>query len=138
MEKDTHRPDPTTRYSGYHLGIRRKLAVSVQDAWDYFCSAKGLNVWIEGPCQVHADQEIELPDGTRIVWKAVNARDSLAFAYRLPDWSSFSNVQIRFLPKEDVLLLHVIQENIPDIETRNHLSNRLAQLVTNEKICPGD
>lgn len=125
------------KHSGYQVGIRKKISASPEQVWDCFSAPRGLALWLELPDNLDPrSKEVQiLSDGSTIEWVECKECDQLSFKYKLPEWVDYSQVYIRILDHTDICIVHILQENIPDLKIRNDLKNKLEKILIPEFIC---
>jgi len=133
MEKERILTNQKTTHSGYHLGIRRKVNATPDEVWERLQRLETLQLWLPGLEKVASPGSA---DETRSAagifhWKECERSVLLSFRYKEHDWPGWSNVKIRVIGhQKDHSLIHILQENIPDLSCRGSLSERLCSSLT--------
>ena len=111
-----HHPVGLTQSTGYEIGLRKTLPISLEGAWQRITSPQGLALWL-GPgvdLTLAKGETCRLADGTRVDVRVFTPFSHLRFGWQPPGWERPSVIQVRVIPRGDektVIAFH--QEHLP-------------------------
>lgn len=133
MDEKHDQLQASLRHSGYQLVYRIKLDRPTENIWSYLTNESGLSLWIPGceATKIGEAGEHCLPDGTSLEWGELLDKELIGFKYKKKDWNLFSYVKIRLIPaNERLVIMQIMQENIPDMEERNKLKGAIENMIS--------
>jgi enamine deaminase RidA (YjgF/YER057c/UK114 family)/uncharacterized protein YndB with AHSA1/START domain len=103
-----------TKKAGFQIGVRRTIAVSVEDAWAMLTSAEGLGLWLGAPLQLEPGASYQASDGATGTVSVVNPEENIRLTW-LPrlHWPRASIVQVRVIPNGAKTVISFHQEHLP-------------------------
>ena len=109
-----------TRDTGFQIGVRRTLAVSLDDAWRRLTSPEGVRAWLgEGDLSWDKRAPYRLADGSGGEVRVFEAGHHLRLTWQPPDWPRASTIQLRVIPAaggKTTVAFH--QEHLPGPDER--------------------
>lgn len=82
MEKKTG----FTKYAGWQFGLRKSIALNVDEVWDFLFSENGTRIWLK-----NADTG----------FSTFSQLSHIRTKWKLKDWSNNASLQMRVLPHKD-------------------------------------
>lgn len=110
-----------TRDTGFQIGVRRTLAVPLDDAWRWLTSPEGVRAWLgeaEG-LSFAKGAAYRTADGSRGEVRVFEAGHHLRLTWQPPDWPRASTIQLRVIPSaggNTTIAFH--QEHLPGPDER--------------------
>lgn len=114
-------PVGVTKDAGIQIGFRKTYSVSKQQAWDFFMSPEGLELWI-GKCpsfRLAVGSEYESVEGISGKITVVESDHKLRLTWKRPEWDKPSRLQLYFLSTasgKTTIAIH--QEMLEDVYIR--------------------
>jgi activator of HSP90 ATPase len=112
-----------TKNVGFQFSITKTCAVSVDEAWDFLLSESGIAIWLG---DIHFE-DFEL-NNSLITKSGIEAKitifkaDShLRLAWKPPNWSNNSFIEIRVLTNKDRAKLGLLHTHMMSIEQRQEV-----------------
>lgn len=131
-----------TKNTGFQIGVRKTFAVSVETAWDFLFSEKGLAFWL-GKIELESfslDKPYKTKDGIEGKISTFNPFSNIRMTWKPTHWTNMSTVQIRVIEIKGKTTISFHQDKLIDSDQRNemkkHWNNVLAKIgteLTNEK-----
>ncbi|WP_310735591.1 SRPBCC domain-containing protein [Cohnella herbarum] len=114
-------PVGATKDAGVQIGVRRTLAITKEQAWNFLLSPAGLSLWIGDvpPLKLQIGQEYESKEGVSGKITAVVPYHKLRMTWKRPEWDNPSRLQLYFLStKSGKTTLAVHQEMLDEVYMR--------------------
>jgi len=109
-----------TRNSGFQIGMRRTLPISLGQAWRMMTSPEGLRIWLGelagGAIEAGADYQLAGGCGGKVT--TIAPLSHIRLTWRLPDWPRASILQMRLIPNGERSVVAFHQEQLPGPEER--------------------
>jgi uncharacterized protein YndB with AHSA1/START domain len=117
-----------TRDTGYVVGMRRTLPLSVADAWRLVTSTAGVRAWLGDGTRVEwaPGREYALADGSAGVVRVVEPESHLRLTWQPGGWPRASTIQVRVIAAARGTTIALHQEHLPDAGAR---AERLAHFA---------
>lgn len=119
MGDQDERPVGLTRDTGYQIGVRRTLPVTLGKAWALLLSPEGLALWLGAgsalPSPPDKGAQYQLPDGARGEVRVIKPESHIRITWHPEGWARSSTIQVRVMPASGdraVIIFH--QEHLPD------------------------
>ena len=128
------RPIGLTKHTGFQVGARRTLPVSLQEAWDLVTSQKGIRAWLGGSpkASLLPGETYRLRDGTIGSVRLVSPGSHLRITWHPSGWERPSLIQVRVIRAATGTTISFHQEHLPDTRSREqrraHFSAALDKL----------
>lgn len=113
-----------TLATGFEVGIQRTYPLGKENLWKILTSGKGLALWLGSDTKIDLKEggTFKTKEGISGEFRVVRKGEKLRLTWKLPDWKSFSTLQIYLLPvgaNKTSLRFH--QEKLPDEITRKRM-----------------
>lgn len=121
-----------TAATGFQVGVRKTLPISLECAWGLLTSTEGINVWIgEAPgLQMVKGQKYETLSGVSGMIRVVNPLQNLRITWKPVNWQKPSIVQVRVIPAgKDKTTISFHQENLPDQAARLYMRDHWQKVL---------
>ncbi|MCD1257590.1 SRPBCC domain-containing protein [Paenibacillus athensensis] len=123
----TERITGQTAAAGFQIGVRKTLAATREQLWNWLLSRQGLGHWLgeldELPLESGLRYETE--EGVTGEVRVVKLQEQLRLTWQPPGWLAPSTVQIRLLAAaEDKTTLSFHQEKLRDAAARERMKQR--------------
>lgn len=132
-----------TKDVGFQFGIRKTFSVSIEYAWDFMFSEKGLNIWLgklENELEIKKTYKTE--EGIEGFVRVFKPFSHIRLNWKKKDWDNISTVQVRVIGSKGKSIISFHQEKLLNPEQRvemqeywnkkiNELSNELKRLSQN-------
>jgi len=91
------KPVGQTQGSGFQVGVRRTMNVSVQEAWELITSNPGVQAWLGDvpTIRIEKGQRFLTTDGVSGEITTVNPYVNIRLSWRMTGWDKPSIVQVR-------------------------------------------
>ena len=126
------KPVGLTASVGYQIGVRRTLAMTQRQAWDFMLSPEGLKLWIGNveSLGLNRGDRYASPNGASGEMRVAKPYEQLRLTWRLPRWERPSTLQIRFLPaSEGRTTISFHQEHLDGPATREEMKLRWEEVI---------
>ena len=126
-------PVGTTKDAGMQIGVRRTMAVTKEEAWDFLTSPKGLSLWIgEAPSfKLQVGHEYESREGVSGKITVVVPCHKLRMTWKRPEWDNPSRLQIYVLStKTGKTNIAIHQEMLDDVYMREVMRRYWNEVLT--------
>ena len=104
-----NKPVGLTQDSGYEIGARRTFPVSMNDAWDFLMSEKGLEVWLGNIrlSDLEIGKTIDL-FGIQVMMRLIKPYSHLRMTWIKDEWRNASMLQLRVIKagKKATIIFH--------------------------------
>jgi uncharacterized protein YndB with AHSA1/START domain len=131
-----------TKDAGFQIGVRKTFSVSLEAAWNFLFSEKGLALWL-GEIEleyVDLEKPYKTKDGIEGKINTFKPYSHIRLTWRPTYWTNLSTVQIRVIDTKGKTTISFHQDKLIDSDQRNemkkHWCNVLAKIeteLTNEK-----
>ncbi|MDF2683716.1 MAG: ATPase [Brevibacillus sp.] len=124
-----------TARAGFQIGVRRALAISPEEAWDFLMSEPGLKCWLGtfSSIQIEPKFSFESKEGISGEFRIVKPFLQIRLTWKKKEWQKPSTLQIRFLSGEaNKTTISFHQENLSDQQVREEMKLRWEDVL--EKI----
>lgn len=121
IQEGKSKPVGLTEDSGWQVGARRTIDASLDTAWKFVFSERGLAIWL-GELEGGLPQEANcyrLSDGVEGVVRVYKPRSHARLTWKPPAWAQASTLQLRLLAKDKRCTIAFHQENMPSQQARN-------------------
>jgi uncharacterized protein YndB with AHSA1/START domain len=120
-----------TKDAGWQVGMRRSLAIGIEDLWHLLTSAHGIAVWLgeAADLPMQKGSRYKLSDGTTGEIKVIHPYSHLRITWHPPAWPRPSTMQLRLVSKGSRTVLALHQERLPGAEARNQRRAFFAQVL---------
>lgn len=109
-----------TRDSGYQVGVRKTLPLTLEDGWQLVTSSAGIADWlgeiVEGEFEVGGDYLLE--NGVRGELRVLRQQSHLRLTWKPVSWRRASTIQVRVMPKGEKCTIAFHQEHLPNSAAR--------------------
>lgn len=123
-----------TADTGFQVGVRRTLPLSVDDAWRLLTSPEGVRAWL-GDARGFALEKgatYTTPAGASGEMRVAKPGSHLRVTWRPPGWARASTIQVRVIPSGVKTTLSFHEEHLPGAaereERRRHFEAVLDEL----------
>ncbi|GMK39566.1 hypothetical protein PCCS19_26200 [Paenibacillus sp. CCS19] len=114
-----------TLSSGYQIGVRRTLDLSVEEAWNLITSPQGVLLWlgeVTSDVTFEKGHQFHTKPGISGEVRTVNKFQNIRLTWKLANWDKPSTLQIRTIAKgSDRTTISFHQENLSGAEIREEL-----------------
>ncbi|HEX8430286.1 MAG TPA: SRPBCC domain-containing protein [Longimicrobium sp.] len=117
-ERTSEREVGKTRDTGWQIGVRRTMPLSVEEAWELVTSAEGMGAWLGGEVEMERGKGFALADGASGEVRVMKPRSHLRLTWQPGGWKRASTIQVRVLPAAGGATIAFHQEHLPDAEAR--------------------
>ncbi|PSL46317.1 activator of Hsp90 ATPase-like protein [Chitinophaga niastensis] len=124
-----------TKDVGFQLGVRKTLPVSVETAWDFLFSDKGMAIWL-GPLvsgELSTNKPYQTVNGIEGVVKVLKPLSHIRLSWKKKGWADHSTVQVRVINNKGRATISFHQEKLLDSKQREEMlkywSDILARIV---------
>lgn len=109
-----------TRDTGWQIGLRRTLPVSVADAWRLVTSPEGVRAWLGDGARVKLERgsDYALDDGSAGTVRVVQPESHLRLTWQPEGWPRPSTIQVRVMPAGERATIAFHQEHMPNAAAR--------------------
>lgn len=119
MANGDERPVGLTRDTGYQIGVRRTLPITLADAWALLFSPEGLALWLGNgaalPWPPDKGAQYRLPDGAQGEIRVFKPLSHIRITWQPEGWARASTIQVRVMPANgDRAVIAFHQEHLPD------------------------
>jgi len=109
-----------TKDSGWQIGVRKALPVSLQDACEFLISRDALCVWL-GDLQelkIAKRSEFQLKDGTSGMITVLKPDSHIRLSWQPLEYKHPAIIQVRLIPAGNKTVFSFHQEQLPSAEER--------------------
>ena len=119
-DPDLKRPVGLTKDAGWQIGVRRTVAMSVEDAWDLLFSDGGLKVWLGDPVNITfaKGEPYQLKDGTTGEIRVFKPLSHIRLTFDPPGAVRTSTIQVRVLANDGRCTIAFHQEHLSSAAER--------------------
>jgi len=134
-ERDGGREVGKTRDTGYVIGVRRTLPISLAEAWELITSPEGVRAWLGDGARVEwkPGREYALADGSAGAVRVVQPESHVRLTWRPRGWPRDSTIQVRVIAAASGTTIAFHQEHLPGAgareERRAHFAAALDALA---------
>lgn len=127
-----HKAVGQTKSAGFQVGKRKTFELSLQQAWDFIISAKGMGLWL-GDIQgtgVEEGNTYRTRDGAEGEFRIVKPYSHIRLTWRPEECQNISTIQVRVIPANNcktVISFH--QENLLGEKEREIMYQRWSKVV---------
>lgn len=91
------KPVGQTQASGFQVGVRKTLNISVQEAWELITSNHGVQAWLGDvpSLQIEKGHRFQTTDGVTGEISTINPHVNIRLSWRMAGWDKPSIVQVR-------------------------------------------
>lgn len=120
MPENNEKPVGLTKDTGFQVGVRRTLPISLEAAWDLLLSPRGLHVWLGEPITMRLANgaRYKLADGSDGQIRVLSPGSHIRLTWDPGNWPRASTIQARVIPAGDRTVIAFHQEHLPDQEAR--------------------
>lgn len=124
-----------TRGTGFQVGIRRTLPISLAEAWRLVTSPQGVRAWLgDGAVAWERGREYALADGSTGAVRVVEPESHVRLTWHPDGWPRASTIQVRVIAAASGTTIAFHQEHLPHAaarqERRAHFAAALEALET--------
>lgn len=107
-----------TRDGHFEVGMRRTLAIGVEEAWRLVTSRDGVRAWLGGDVALERGRTFALADGTAGKVRVFGPGSHLRLSWRPEGWAHASILQLRVIAAGEKTTVALHQERLPDAASR--------------------
>ena len=121
-----------TKASGFQIGVRRTLNLTVEEAWELLSSTKGIQAWLGNvpALQLETGMRFHTDEGISGQFTTVNPYRNIRLAWQSGNWDKASIVQVRTIASgtsKTTISFH--QEKLDGPETREAMKRYWEQAL---------
>lgn len=121
------KPAGLTKSSGYQIGVRRTLPITMEQAWNYLTSPEGVRSWLGDAPSISFTEgaPYRTAEGTTGEMRVVKPYEQIRMKCKFAHWEKPSTLQIRIIPageKKTTVSFH--QEQLADGIVREEMKRR--------------
>lgn len=121
-----------TTDTGFQIGVRRTLPISLEQAWKLIASREGIKLWLGDvkDFRLATGQAYQTRDGARGEVRVVNPHENIRLTWQPPEWQRASTIQARVIPggrEKTVVSFH--QEQLPGEVEREQMRQRWGKVL---------
>jgi uncharacterized protein YndB with AHSA1/START domain len=125
-----------TKDAGYQFGIRKTFPVSVEEAWDFMFSKKGLKTWLGDLDQdLMVKNPFKTGNGISGVVRILKPYSHIRMNWKKKPWNNISTLQIRFIRDNSKTTISFHQEKLKDSmqreEMKRYWNGKIEELKNN-------
>jgi uncharacterized protein YndB with AHSA1/START domain len=117
-ERTSEREVGKTRDTGWQIGVRRTLPLSVDEAWTRVTSPEGMGAWLGAEVELERGKGFALADGASGEVRVMEPGSHLRLTWQPGGWARSSTIQVRVLPAARGATVAFHQEHLPDAQAR--------------------
>jgi len=135
-DQGTGREVGSTRDTGFQIGVRRTLPMSLAEGWELMTSPEGVRAWLGDGARVEWEpgREYALANGSAGAVRVVQPESHVRLTWRPRGWPRDSTIQVRVLAAASGTTIAFHQEHLPSAaarqERRAHFAAALDALAT--------
>lgn len=112
-----------TKDAGFQFGIRRTFDLSLEEAWDFLFSDKGLGIWLgEQSESLNPGQKYHTTAGITGEVRVLKPYSHIRITWKQPDWTNTSTLQIRVINNAGKTTISIHQEKLAGADQRTVMS----------------
>jgi uncharacterized protein YndB with AHSA1/START domain len=121
-----------TKTAGFQFGIRRTLPVSLEEAWEFIFSPKGIKIWLGDiqPCTIDLDKSFRTKDGKEGRVRILKPFSHIRMTLKKQGWENVSTLQIRFIRAVNKTRICFHQENLLDYNQRIEVEKEWKDVIS--------
>lgn len=121
-----------TAATGFNIGVRRTLPLSLDAAWRLLTSPEGMRAWLGGAPAPEKGARYATPDGATGEVRVVQPGSHLRVTWHKPGWARPTTIQVRAIPAGEKTTISFHEEHLPGAaereERRRHFTAALDAL----------
>ncbi|MBI5035228.1 MAG: SRPBCC domain-containing protein [Chloroflexi bacterium] len=120
-----------TKQAGFQIGARKTFPISIQQAWDFITSDKGIRLWLGNVKNFRFDtgHTYKTSDGATGEVRVVNFRENIRLTWQPPEWQHTSTIQVRVIPSGRKSIISFHQENLANASERAQMRLRWQRVL---------
>jgi uncharacterized protein YndB with AHSA1/START domain len=121
-----------TKDTGFQIGVRKTFAVSVETAWDFLFSEKGLAFWL-GKFELEnfsLDKPYKTKDGIEGKISTFNPFSNIRMTWKPTHWTNISTLQIRVINSKGKATVSFHQDRLLGNDQRNEMKKHWDNVIT--------
>jgi hypothetical protein len=129
MEKD--KIIGQTKDVGFQIGVRKTFNISIEIAWDFLFSDKGLSIWL-GKISIEnleLDKPYKTKEGIEGKVNVFKPYSHIRLTWKPKNWTNISAVQIRVIKVKDKTTISFHQDKLLDSKQRVEMKNHWDTVV---------
>jgi len=125
MNETKQKPMGLTKSAGFQVGARKTFPVSIEIAWNFLFSKKGLKIWLgqADPETFDTNKIFETSDGLVCKIKVLKANSHIRLNWKPKHWDNNSTLQIRVIPNKNQTTISFHQEHLENEVQRTEMKN---------------
>lgn len=118
-----HKPVGLTKDVGFEVGARKTFPVSIEDAWNFLVSKKGIKIWLGQitPDKLIIGKTFQTTEGTEVKLKVLKPYSHLRMKWKPKNWENNSTLQIRVIPAKTKTIISFHQELMDNEDQRTEM-----------------
>ena len=123
-----------TADTGFQVGVQRRVAMTLEDAWRLVTSAEGVRAWLGGARGLVLEKgaAYTADGGAAGVVRVAKPGSHLRVTWQPPGWARASTIQVRVIPAGEKTTISFHEEHLPGAaereERRRHFEAALGEL----------
>ncbi len=120
-----------TKSAGFQVGVRRTFPVSLDDAWRFLTSERGVDIWLGEPLSLRfvVGETFTTTDGTTGTIRVVNPRVNIRLTWQPPEWQQPSTIQVRTIANGEQTTISFHQEQLAGARERAHMQQHWQRVL---------
>lgn len=120
-----------TKDSGYQAGARKTFSVSIEEAWDFLVSRRGVNLWLGtiNPDEIKIRETFETAEAARGKWTVFAPYSHLRMKWQPAGWQHNSTLQVRVIQSNEKTTISFHQEHLLNCEQREEMKAHWQQVL---------
>ncbi|ELR70018.1 hypothetical protein C900_04388 [Fulvivirga imtechensis AK7] len=127
-----------TKDVGYQFGLRKTFPVSVEQAWDFLFSDKGLKIWLGAlDSELELNMQYKTTEGIEGLVRVIKPYSHVRMNWKKKNWKNMSTVQVRTIENNGKTTISFHQEKLLNAAQReemkaywNRKMNELSEKLT--------
>ena len=126
-----------TKDVGFQIGVRRTFPVSVNLAWDFLFSDKGLSFWLGkiDSGDIEPDNSYKTKEGIEGKISVLKPYSHIRLTWKRKDWENVSTLQIRVIPAKEKTTISFHQDKLMNSGQREEMKsywNKILEEIKNK------
>lgn len=120
-----------TKDGSFQFGIRKTFALTLEDAWEFMFSEKGLNLWLGKPKQLfELKQSFETAEGISGFIRLIKHHSHIRMSWKKPEWDNYATLQIRLIPNHEKTTISFHLEKLKNKNQRDEMTTYWTEVLT--------
>ena len=119
-----------TKNLGFQFGIRKTFPISLENAWDFLLSEKGVKIWIgELKNELEIKKNYETKNGISGLVRVLKPNSHIRLNWKRKNWNNMSIIQIRLIENKEKTTIAIHQEKLLNSKQRTEMKEYWNQVM---------